>query len=408
MNFNLLKFRLKILFTGIIKFGVHLAGVLLIGLFVRFRRPKFIPSTNANLKILYICLAFRGDLILNFPAILAIKRKFPNAVITCWTRGYNEGLTKLNANIDDTIIFEEFPQTGIRMIWHIIRLRSRNPFIKNIKDREFDISIDDSGNGFSSAASFLAGIPFRIGRNAQGFGFFNHYESPSDYKSHLVAKRLSSLKPLGILTDNTEDLFPSISISPERVSDVARKHRFKIEPSRYFTVQPYGGWSAKNWDDTKFAEVIEKFALYTGLAPVFIGGPADVAGISCLADEVKFDSINAAGEIDLAESAVLISGADLHLGVDSFGSHLAAAAGVKSLTIFGPTNPVLSAFLGPRNIAVTKKARCSPPPDRQYCCPDGGRSCRYLSCMRGLEADPVLGVLTDLWEGRPMEEVTTF
>jgi ADP-heptose:LPS heptosyltransferase len=408
MNLKLLKYRLRILFTGIIKLAIQLTGTLLIGSLIRLNRSKFTPSTDANLKILYVCLSFRGDLILNFPAILAIKRRFPNAIITCWTWAYNENLAKLNENIDNTIVFEEISKTGIAMIWQIMRLRRRNPFIKYIRENKFDISIDDSGYGFSSTVSFLAGIPLRIGRNVQGFGFFNHFEFPYDNNSHLLEKRLILLKPLGILAQNSEKLIPSISIPPGKVSEVKQKYGLNIELSSYFTVQPYGGWSSKNWDDIKFSEVIGRFALTSGLTPVFIGGPGDAAKISRLGDNINFGIINTAGVIDLAEAAVLVSGAGLHLGVDSFGGQLASAVGVKSLTIFGPTNPLLITFLGPRNVAVMKKTRCSPPTDRLYCCPDAGRSCKYLSCMRELETDHVLTVLIDLWEGRPVEEVTIF
>ncbi len=45
------------------------------------------------------------------------------------------------------------------------------------------------------------------------------------------------------------------------------------------------------------------------------------------------------GKLTLMESAALIAGAKLFIGIDSGPSHLAAAMQTPQITLFGPTNP---------------------------------------------------------------------
>jgi ADP-heptose:LPS heptosyltransferase len=127
-----------------------------------------------------------------------------------------------------------------------------------------------------------------------------------------------------------------------------------------------------------------------------------------LLDKHDLQFINMTGRLSLDETVILISQAKIHIGGDSFGAHVAAATNIKSLTIFGPTNPVLSAFLGIENIAVTKKISCSPSADKIYCYRDAGRRCPHISCMRELREEDVLAALKNLWDGNIKSEVIEF
>jgi ADP-heptose:LPS heptosyltransferase len=342
---------------------------------------------------------------LNFPAILALKKEFPGSKITCWVREYNRNLAALNRDIDEVICYDDFEKTGIKMLIDLARVGTHDRFIAQLREGKFDVCIDDSGYGFSAVSCFRAEIPLRVGRNTQGFGFLYHCEYSYESNKQLVEKRLALLEPLGITSPNVDDLFPSLSIPQRMLPHVIEKCGLE---SSYFTIQPFGGWHAKNWGENKIAIVLDEFAFFSALIPVFIGGPDDAGKIDKIIRNMKAISVNTAGKLNLAESAVLISGAGMHIGVDSFGAHLAAAVGIKSLTIFGPTNPALSAYLGHKNVAVMKRTECTPEKGKMYCCPDAGRSCPHLSCMKELEADDVLSVLIELWEDKVKERVIEF
>jgi ADP-heptose:LPS heptosyltransferase len=340
--------------------------------------------------------------------MLALKKEFPGSKITCWIKEYNRNLVALNRDIDDVICYDDFRKAGIGMLIDLVRVGTHDSIIAKLRKGKFDVCIDDSGYAFTAVTCFLAGIPLRVGRNSQGFGFLCHYEYPYDFNESLTRKKLTLLEPLGIFVRNIESFIPTIQVSEDQLRMAMEKCGLEFGKSNYFTVQPFGGWEAKSWGIENFAYVVDNFAFKTGLIPVFIGGRNDFAGISRIERIIRMHGCNAAGKFELDESTALIAGAQLHLGIDSFGTHVAEATGVKSLTLFGPTNPRLIAILRAQNIAVMKRTSCSPPEGKIYCCPDAGRSCRSISCMKELKAEDVLSILTDLWDGKPTEPVNVF
>ena len=394
---------LKSIFNSWVKYLIHLLGYFFIKPFVGKPKIQNLDKTQPY-RILYVCLAFRGDLVINFPAISAIKQHFPNSHLTCWVHDYNESLLKLHSSVDEIIIYENFSAGILRTLYELLFSKRHVSFINKLKG--YDIYIDDSGYAFSALAGFRAEVPFRIGRNFQGFGFLNHFESPYDSNRQLIERRLKPLYPLGIRLSLADIPKPYFSINIERVKSAQDKLSIPFE--NYFTVQPFTGWNSKNWGLEKYCSIISGFSQKSGLIPVFIGSESERPLIDQAMSKHGLRAINTAGLVQLDQSAAIIAGAKLHLGGDSVGTHLAIALGVKSLAIFGPTNPTLSAYLGGVNIAVRKRTRCTPKPDKIYCCFDAGRGCRRLSCMSELKESDVLQTLMELWSGKTLPSVVEF
>lgn len=386
---------------------VHLFGSLAVKPFLLLDRNKKRLDAQRPLNILFVSLAFRGDLILCFPAIAALKRRFPDSKISCWVKEFNRTLAQLDRNIDEVVVYDDFRPHALRMLGELLHFSRHRAFLSAIRYRQFALFIDDSGLAFSSLIGAFAGIPLRIGRNTQGFGFMYHYEFPSEFRGHLIEKRFKLLEPLGIAA-SSDDMIPKMSIPRELLDEALTTLGLDSASPRYFTVQPFGGWEAKNWGLDKLAYVVDKFAIATGMTPVVVGGSSESESIQHMNSILSVKAVNSAGKLDLPHTAALISGSKLHLGVDSVGSHIAEATGVKSLTIFGPTNPRVSAFLTQQNVAVFKRTSCTPKEGKQYCCRDAGRLCPYISCMEELAADDVFTALNDLWEGKNASSVFEF
>ncbi|MCX6832204.1 MAG: glycosyltransferase family 9 protein, partial [candidate division Zixibacteria bacterium] len=179
------------------------------------------------------------------------------------------------------------------------------------------------------------------------------------------------------------------------------------EQEQFFTVQPYAGWDAKNWQEEKIVAVVNGFVKETGLTPVFIGGFTDRERIDKMRERIEARNISAAGLLELGETLALISSARIHFGVDSVGSHMAAAAGVRSVTLFGPTNPRLIAPLSADNIVILREISCSPARDKLYCALDAGRLCPQFKCMESLDAKEVLAILIGHWKGSDQNQIVS-
>jgi len=378
-----------------LKYLIHMVGILLIRPFLTKPDPNLLDR-QLPLNIFYVSLAFRGDLVVNFPTIAEIKKQFPNSRLTCWVREFNMPLARLNPDINEVYSYDNLSHSVLKAVFEFASGIKHRKLIEKLSG--YDIYFDDAGYAFTAIAGFKAHIPLRLGRNSQGFGFLNHFEIPYALNSQLIEKRLKLLNPFGIFLSLKDIHKPYFKIDAE----IARRFLVElgIDKADYFTVQPFAGWDSKNWGIDKYCQVIKKFSETSGLLPVLWGSEkeADICEEALKRHQIR--AINICGKADLDKSAFVISLAKLHFGPDSVGSHLAISLGVKSLTIFGPTNPYLSAYLGGINFGVLKRTRCTAKPDKMNCCFDGGVSCRRAISMKELGVDEVLKVLTDIWTGK--------
>jgi len=122
-------------------------------------------------------------------------------------------------------------------------------------------------------------------------------------------------------------------------------------------IQPGSGGRGKCWHVDNFLAVAKKL-ISDGLQVIFLLGPAELYRL----DEARIRDMQAVAgcmtDLSLAEVLGLLSCADAFLGNDSGITHLAAGLGVKTVAVFGPSNPILYKPAGP---AVT--ILCSDSPD---------------------------------------------
>jgi ADP-heptose:LPS heptosyltransferase len=110
-------------------------------------------------------------------------------------------------------------------------------------------------------------------------------------------------------------------------------------PSRFLAVHTGSGSSAKNWPRERFLDVAGTLA--GDRHWLLVEGPAEdpVRGAPALAVVAR--------ELPLRVLGALLARTGLYLGNDSGVTHLAAAAGAKTLALFGPTDPETWAPVGP-------------------------------------------------------------
>ncbi len=122
-----------------------------------------------------------------------------------------------------------------------------------------------------------------------------------------------------------------------------RATRLALEPAVHealtVALHPGSGSAAKNWPVEKWRQLAGKLlAANPEVKLAIIGGEADAAAVSALRG-LAASRIVLWENLPLPELARRLAGARLYLGHDTGISHLAAAAGVPSLLLFGPSNP---------------------------------------------------------------------
>jgi len=96
-----------------------------------------------------------------------------------------------------------------------------------------------------------------------------------------------------------------------------------------------------------------------------------------------------ARNMPIVKLAALVSRAGLFIGNDSGCSHLAAALGVPTLALFGPTDPLSWAPRGEKAFWLQGKTDCAP------CTPATQRTCQRQRCLEAIEVEAVLACITE-------------
>lgn len=124
-----------------------------------------------------------------------------------------------------------------------------------------------------------------------------------------------------------------------------RSVRLQFDPPQAeaptLALHPGSGSASKNWAPGRWAELATSL-LAEFPAPVrlaIIGGEADAAALDSLRPRAETGRVVFWENLPLAELAARLSACRIYFGHDTGISHLAAASGVPSLLLFGPTDP---------------------------------------------------------------------
>ena len=153
--------------------------------------------------------------------------------------------------------------------------------------------------------------------------------------------------------------------------------------------------SAKRWYPKEFAEVIiELSKVYD---TVIFGGNGEVDMAKDIEDELLGSNItnyqNLAGKTSVEELIEKIANLDLFITNDSGPMHLAAAFGIPTICIFGPTKfTETSQWKNEKSVIVKKDFSCMPCMKRE--CPLKGNV--YHQCMKEIKAKDVLNKIKEM------------
>lgn len=150
--------------------------------------------------------------------------------------------------------------------------------------------------------------------------------------------------------------------------------------------------SAKRWYPDRFALVAKEFA--DDFDILIFGGPAEVEVANDIEAHLKSFGVNnyknIAGKTTIKELCENIGGLNLFVTNDSGPMHVAAAYGVPTVAVFGPTKHLeTSQWKNEKGVIVRHDIDCAPCMKRE--CP-----LKHHECMKSIEAYEVVGELKKL------------
>jgi heptosyltransferase-3 len=107
---------------------------------------------------------------------------------------------------------------------------------------------------------------------------------------------------------------------------------------RWLALGPGARWEPKCWPSGLFRELVLSRADDFD-AVVLLGSEADIDGCRSLAEGLCLPCLDLTGRTSLLEAAAVLSHMQVFIGNDSGLGHIAATAGIPTLTLFGPGEP---------------------------------------------------------------------
>lgn len=172
-----------------------------------------------------------------------------------------------------------------------------------------------------------------------------------DWKGHITEQWLTDLRAAGL---DARAGPPAIRIGNARRHGPRQRTRIEeVSQARSMTVlHPGSGAREKCWPLESFLELATRLREAGGQARIMTGPVEAERWTAQERAHLAADPQNVVEGCSLPEAAEHIAAADRYIGNDSGISHLAAALGVPTVAIFGPTDPDRWRPLGPKVIVA--------------------------------------------------------
>ncbi len=272
------------------------------------------------MRILFVTSNRLGDAVLSTGLLDHLIRTYPNARITVACGPVAEGVFARMPNRERTIVLDKRPYS-----LHWLPLWATAATIL------WDLVVDIRG----SALAWM--VPTR---------------------RHAVMRRRSGRKvtQLGAVLGLDP---PPLPVTWTAAADRARAASLLPADRPVVALAPTANWAPKVWPAERFAALFRALAAapLAGAVPAVFGGPGpDEAAMAAPLLAALPNAIDLVGQLTLPEVAACLARCALFVGNDSGLMHLAAAAGVATLGLFGPTSADEYAPAGPRAAAVLSRS----------------------------------------------------
>lgn len=333
--------------------------------------------SSAPRRILLLLLLPIGDTLFATPTVRALRRAHPQAQIVALAYPSNAGILAANPDIDRLLLH---PTARSWPGW-----RAYCGLLWRLNRRRFDLAV-----AFGPAQWWLVRAihPRRWRRLAfplwqwflpLGARPWRHRHAVSSYATLLTAAERASLPSAPVLTCTQAD----------RARAAELLAWAEGAPLLAFHPGGEGFRGMKRWPAARFAATARLLALRYGALVVVLGGSDEARLASGLAARVP-GSRSLAGLLDLGQTVAVLERCALFVGNDSAPMHMAAAIGVPTVGIFGPTNPINFRPRGPRLRVVRSGLACSPCFHFVGSHPVwAGSRCRVPSCLHTVAASRI-------------------
>lgn len=335
-------------------------------------------------NILVIRLSSLGDVLMSIPAVRALRRQFPNAHISWLAEGSVAGILARQDFVDDVIYFprgalsRHFKTGHFSTTAYILR-----DFLKNLRQRDYDLIIDLHGIAKSVVLMMLA-----RGRRTVGFGtmfakdmsnlFYRERVNGTQKRIHKVERNMLVASFIGCKEPAGELPLKSHDEARRYINDFFESHNIRRP---VFAVNPFASKDSafKRWPLERYADLIRKIIADKMGSIIIIWGPGEREEAHRLA-AMAGEGAELACQTDIAQLYALLAQSSVYIGGDTGTTHLASAAQIPVISLFGPTDFIVNRPYSRKSVIIRKDVPCSP-------CKN--KNCKTRECLMNISVDEV-------------------
>ncbi len=314
------------------------------------------------MEILIVKLSALGDVIHTLPSVRALRSLYPAAKISWVVEEAASDILVGNPDLDRIIISRR--KKWIENIKNFDKLdetrRQVSSFLKDLKDRSYDLVIDFQGLFKSAFLVFLTKSPIKLGYDSMQelSGLFYTDKIREDLGKHAVDRYLDFPRHLGASVGEPQFIIQTDHENEIKVNELLAQNMISSK-DKIIAVSPVALWDTKLWDNHSWAALCDRIIKELGIKLIFVGDGSR-SDISEIKSSMSAQSIDLDGQTSLRDLATLFRQADLVLTTDSGPMHLAAALGKPVIALFGPTSPGRTGPYGKGHTIIRKDLECSP------------------------------------------------
>ena len=334
---------------------------------------------NLNIKKI-LCIKPRGigDIVLSTIILDNLVTYFPNVKIDYLTETFAKHAVSNNPMVNKVLTMRktEFP------LWVASRIRKE----------KYDMVLDLWSNPRSAQITFLSGIKYRVGFAYRGRKYaYNILATSGRGNQHSAEHNLEILKAIEVPIISKK-IYYYVNEKDDQFGKEFVKNNFN-ENEKVIGIIPAGGWPSKRCDASKWVEICKTINdKYNQTKFLILWGPGDENDADYINKHLPSQTI-LAPKTDLTEMTGLIKNCDLIIANDSGPMHIAAALGIPTLGIFGPTNPKNHGPYSENSTYVIK--------EDLFCIICNKLECPYKhECMLQLSNEKVLEAVEKIGKGK--------
>jgi lipopolysaccharide heptosyltransferase I len=311
---------------------------------------------EAGLRIALVRLSSLGDVIHALPVAHVLRWRYPRAELTWVAERPEAAILRGHPDLDQVIeVDTRLWRRRLRQLAGVgIVAREVRALGGRLRARRFDVALDLQGLLKSGLITALCRAPIRIGfargacRERGNVLFTNRRVEPRE-GVHIVEKNLALLGALGLRREDMGEPVVSIPRDPdaERTVTSYLEGEGVKAGAPLVCLHPGSGGVHKRWGARAYRELGDELALRLGARVVVHWGPGEEPLSRAVGPGVRAP-VRIPPPPSVAEMVAWLRRATLVVGGDTGPVHIAAALGVPTLGLYGPTQAWRTGPIGPR------------------------------------------------------------